>query len=227
MPAPAFPYKFVREKLLRWFESNARQYPWRTTGNWFHLLMAEMMLRRTRADQADRVYRSFTQEFETPAASAAAGKARLLKIFKPLGLRWRAEQLIHTIDYLKDQYESRAPAREDDLRKIPGVGEYADALLRNRLYGEKLPALDSNMARLICRIAGLKFSQESRRNRSIKQIAHQLVQTKHSQKLNLAVLDFCALVCKPSRPDCAACTLQKQCKFAQGGSTRRVISRRP
>lgn len=212
MDASEFPYRSVRRTLLAWFQKNARDYPWRKTGNWFHLTMAEMMLRRTRADQAARVYAEFTSRFTT-AQSAQANREEVLAILAPLGLKWRTKQILETIDYLKDTYKTRKPSANDDLTRIPGVGEYSNAMIRNRLYGERLPALDSNMARLICRISGKKFTQESRRNRFVSDVAHSLVQTKHSRDLNLAVLDYCALVCKPTRPLCGQCKLISKCKY--------------
>lgn len=210
-----FPYPAVRKRLLDWFKTNARTYPWRTTSNWFHLLMAEMMLRRTRADQAARVYLQFTQQFETPADSAKVESTVLLKMFEPLGLAWRGRQLLQTLDFLSDSYAIRKPEPSDDLFAIPGVGDYSNSMLRNRLFNERLPALDSNMARLICRIKGWSYSAESRRKKQIVEVAHKLVKIKASRELNLAVLDFSALVCKPVQPVCAACPLASQCAHGQ------------
>ncbi|PKL32967.1 MAG: hypothetical protein CVV45_10060, partial [Spirochaetae bacterium HGW-Spirochaetae-10] len=55
----------LRRALLQFFEEHHRSYPWRRTKNWFHLLMAEMMLRRTRADQVLPVYKEFTDRYRT------------------------------------------------------------------------------------------------------------------------------------------------------------------
>ncbi|MBL8019588.1 MAG: hypothetical protein JNM27_08000 [Leptospirales bacterium] len=210
-----FPYPAVRRKLLKWFKANARSYPWRTTSNWFHLLMAEMMLRRTRANQAARVYVQFTQQFETPADSAKVESTVLLKMFEPLGLAWRGRQLLQTLDFLSDSYAKRRPEPSDDLFAIPGVGDYSNAMLRNRLFNERLPALDSNMARLICRIEGWSYSAEARRKRQIIEVAHKLVQIKASRELNLAILDFSALVCKPVHPVCVGCPLASHCSYGR------------
>ena len=43
-------YKF-RNYILKWFEKNKRDYPWRETDDPFRLLIAEIMIRRTNADQ--------------------------------------------------------------------------------------------------------------------------------------------------------------------------------
>jgi A/G-specific adenine glycosylase len=176
--------------------------------------MAEMMLRRTRADQVVPVYREFTQSFQRPEDCARASHQRLKKLLAPLGLQWRANHMLETIDHLRDHYALRAPGQADDLRAIPGVGEYSNAMLRNRLFDEPLPALDSNMARLICRIQGMRFTAESRRNKKVRELAQALVATRRSADLNLAVLDFSALVCRPRSPECNACPLSRECNYA-------------
>ena len=210
--APA-EWAVFRRKLLAWFRQNQRDYPWRKTGNWFHLLMAEMMLRRTRADQVVPVYTDFTTRFQSPAESAGISREELSELLKPLGLRWRADQLFDTIQYLKHTYEdNRAPKLELEFRQIPGIGDYSSAMLRNRLYDEPVATIDINVARLIARWQGRDYDAESRRKAWLKTEANQFVKTKHSKELNLAMLDFAALVCKARKPDCENCPLNKECK---------------
>ena len=40
-----------RARIVRWFGKHGRNYPWRETDDPFRVLIAEMMLRRTKADQ--------------------------------------------------------------------------------------------------------------------------------------------------------------------------------
>ena len=201
----------LRKKLLLWFDSNKRDYPWRKTGNWYHLLMAEMMLRRTRADQVLPVYNAFVKNFKTPEAASALKENELETLLKPLGLKWRARQLHKTIEYIKDNYAKRSPTQNENLRDIPGVGEYAESMLQNRLFDKKVATVDSNFARIICRWQGIKYSPEMRRNKEIRNLANQFVNSKQSQDLNLAMIDFSALVCKPIKPLCESCPLQNWC----------------
>ena len=209
----AFPT--VRRKLLRWFKKNQRDYPWRRTGNWFHLLMAEMMLRRTRADQVAPVYEDFCGRFSTPVDAHRCPPRKLEQILEPLGLKWRSRQMRETFAYLKDTFARRAPGPGDDLEAIPGVGPYSSAMLRNRLFGEAVATVDSNVARFICRLSGREFHAESRRNKEVIALANRFVKSKHSQDLNLAVLDLSALVCKPGRPLCGECPVAKECDYGR------------
>lgn len=200
----------LRRKLLFWFKTNARDYPWRKTTNWFHLLIAEMMLRRTRADQVVPVYRHFVSNYTTLKKAARLDKKQARKIFRPLGLRWRADHIHETIAYVKDNYSRRAPEAEE-LRKIPGVGDYSEAMLRNRLFGERLPTIDSNFVRFFSRLAGKTFRPENRRNRELRELLLKFVDSGHSTDLNLAVLDFTAIVCRPVKPNCPSCPLSSLC----------------
>lgn len=202
---------YLRRRLLAWYAKNRRDYPWRNTSNWFHLLMAEMMLRRTRADQVVAVYEEFTRRYQTPAAAARLKKKALEKMLYPLGLHWRGAQLHETIHYLKDNYSHRAIAQSDDLLKIPGVGDYSNAMLRNRLYGEPRAALDANLVRLFQRWQGLPYCSEGRRDRQLIDLADRFLKSKHTRELNLALIDFSALVCRPRTPQCWECPLRKEC----------------
>ena len=201
----------LRRSLLRWFHIHQRDFPWRRTSNWFHLLLAEMMLRRTRADQVVPVYTEFCKRFTTPREALHADPREFQKILQPLGLTWRSRQLRQTVHYLNDSFATRHPVPDDALEEIPGVGPYSNAVLRNRLFQERVAAVDSNVARLICRLLGRPHHAESRRNREIIALANRFGNSPHSQDLNLAILDLSALICKPRTPVCLQCPLQKLC----------------
>ncbi|MCR9141332.1 MAG: hypothetical protein NXI24_03710 [bacterium] len=202
----------LRRGLLRWFATHQRDYPWRKTENWFHLLMAEMMLRRTRADQVVPVYREFCKRYATPGAAASARPQTFARILQPLGLAWRGRQLRDTVHFLKDAYENRVPAPADDLEEIPGVGPYSSAMLRNRLFNEPIAAVDSNVARFVCRLLDRPYHAESRRDREVIELANRFVNSPRSRELNLAILDLSALVCKPRTPRCSECLLAGLCE---------------
>ena len=55
-----------REKLLNWHRKNRRDYPWRRKAAPWKILMAEICLRRTRADQVVPVYTQLVELAPTP-----------------------------------------------------------------------------------------------------------------------------------------------------------------
>ena len=202
----------LRRALLRWFDQSGRDYPWRRTGNWFHLLMAEMMLRRTRADQVLPVYNRFTARFADPLSTGRLRPSELERMFEPLGLRWRGRQMAGTLDYLRHNFALHAPVRSTDFQAIPGVGDYSEAMLRNRLFGEPRAAVDANVVRILSRWQGLPVFSEGRRDRIVWELADRFVRHKRTRDVNLALLDFGALVCRPLKPLCTECALVALCE---------------
>lgn len=174
--------------------------------------MAEMMLRRTRADQVRPVYERFTRRFDNPQEAARLSAAAVEKMLTPLGLRWRAREMHKTIHYLKDNYALRQLTSADDLRAIPGVGGYSDAMLRNRLFDERVAPIDVNFIRLFSRLRNLPYDDRGRRDPRINELCNRFVNSKHSKELNLAILDLGALVCRPLKADCGECPLRSHCE---------------
>ena len=217
----------VRRKLLSWFRVHDRGYPWRKTGNWFHLLMAEMMLRRTRADQVVPVYRDFVRSFPTPRHALLLPTKDLEGRFRPLGLHWRGRQLRSTISYLHDHFAARKPAADSDFEKIPGVGPYSSAMLQSRLFSKRVAAVDANVARFITRLVGLAHHAESRRDPELISMANRFVNSPRAADLNLAMIDFAALVCKARTPLCADCPLQADCLLGQNHAAKLSAARNP
>src|SRR2546429_9329295 len=82
---------FARQKLLAWFRTTPRSFPWRYDPNPYHILMAEMMLRRTQANQVVVVYQNFLQHYPDIFSLNSAPAVEVAAILYPLGLEWRAE----------------------------------------------------------------------------------------------------------------------------------------
>ena len=203
----------LRRALLQFFEEHHRSYPWRRTKNWFHLLMAEMMLRRTRADQVLPVYKEFTDRYRT-AADALADGATVREMLRPLGLGLRNEAIFDTLAYLRDNMAVRRLPPEADMIAIPGVGEYSNGMLRSILFTERVPAIDTNVVRILCRFDGLPEKGEMRRSPLVKERAAYLVDTDHPAKVNLSLIDFGALVCTARKPDCEHCPVRRPCRYS-------------
>lgn len=203
----------LRERLLVWFDENHRSYPWRTTRNWFHLLMAEMMLRRTRADQVLPAYLAFTDRFST-ASEAAAAPHEVSRILSPLGLQWRNDAVLSTLAYLKDNLAVRRLSPEVNLRSVPGVGDYSEGMIRSILFGERRPAIDVNVVRVLARFLGVPLKGEMRRTPWAMERAAYLADCARTAAVNLALIDFGALICRPSSPLCGGCPLRRSCAYS-------------
>lgn len=204
-----------RAKLLRWFGKNGRSYPWRDTCDPFRILIAEMMLRRTKADQVKPVYEQLFLEYPDIESLANAEDEKIKKILYPLGLRWRIPAFGLVAREIKEKYSCKIPETRDELIKLPGVGEYVAGAVLSVGYGKKEWMIDSNIVRVFRRYFGVRTSTEGRRDKHVIEMAKRYITCKDPRRANLAILDFAALICTPRNPVCKKCPLKTRCKYIQ------------
>lgn len=205
----------LRHKLMRWFKRKGRDYPWRQTSDPFRVLIAEMMLRRTRADQVKNVYEEFLRKYPDPNSLVGANRKQIRELLYPLGLRWRTPAFQILAKELKEKYECKVPQTRDELKKLSGVGEYVAGAVLSIAYGKREWIVDTNVVRLLSRYFGTKTSKEGRRDKHIIEIARGFASGRNPGKANLAMLDFSALVCTARSPACEKCPLRKSCYWVR------------
>jgi len=212
--------RLFRSKVIRWFNKNKRDYPWRETRDPFKVLIAEMMLRRTKADQVKGVYDRLFTEYPSIEAIAKAGDEELERILYPLGLKWRAPAFGLVAREVQAKYQCRIPETREELTTLPGVGEYVAGAVLSVAYGKKAWIVDSNIVRLFKRYFGIKTSKEGRRDKLVVEMAKVYASGKDPRKANLALLDFAALMCLPRNPKCTLCPLSSTCYYHSSNKMR-------
>jgi len=201
------------EKLLDWFERNGRTFPWRETQDPYRILIAEMMLQRTKAEQVVPVYRRFLEKFPTPFHISKATIEEIHKILQPLGLAWRAKKMHEMAVYIVEKHAGRIPDRREELLKVPGVGEYvADAVLCFG-FGKNRAVLDSNVVRVLKRYYGMDSHTEARRDKKFRAKIDEILPEGRARDFNFAILDLAALICKPRNPLHEKCPLNDSCNY--------------
>jgi len=204
--------RILRAKILRWFNRNGRSYPWRETCDPFRVLIAEMMLRRTKADQVKKVYERLFTEYSDIEAMAKAQNRKLERILYPLGLKWRLPSFGLVARELRKKHQCQVPETKEELTTLPGVGEYVAGAVLSIAYGKKEWIVDSNIVRLFRRYFGIKTSKEGRRDKHVIEIAKIYASGRKPCKANLGILDFTALICIPRRPHCEKCPVHGNCR---------------
>lgn len=205
-----------RRRILKWFDAHGRDYPWRHASNPFHVLTAEVMLQRTRADQVEPVYTRFIEEVSGPGDVLEKGEGYVKELFAPLGLRWRADQYLGLCRELVASYGGTVPSEREALMRLPGIGQYAaGAALSSSAFGRPTGALDSNILRIYGRYCGAEFSDSDRRRKSVHEWADSRVpdDPETGRRYHLALVDFAAAVCVPGAPRCDVCPLTMRCKY--------------
>lgn len=216
---------FARQQLLTWFQTSARLFPWRYDSDPYHVLMAEMMLRRTQAGQVVAVYYRFLQKYPDIFSLDRAPQEDVAAVLRPLGLEWRAKNFKILASELISRYNGRVPADRRELMALTGVGPYVAEAVRCFAFGKSAVIMDTNTVRVAARYFGFAYTPESRRRKQVIQAVSYLVDTDQPASSNYALLDFAATVCRMQKPDHVNCPLASRCAYfreVQNGQDQQV-----
>jgi DNA (cytosine-5)-methyltransferase 1 len=197
-----------RRQLLRWHREHGRHYPWRAKAvTAWKVLMAEMCLRRTRADQVLPVYRRLVRLAPTPNA-LVENSAKVLQVMRSLGLHWRGRNMIALGRALVDHRQSRVPRSERELKGLPGVGEYVARAVLAFGFRRRAVLIDTNTRRIVSRVKG----NEKVHSWQVRLDLYQMSGSAGPDAaFNYALLDFGALVCRARMPLCPECPVRDFC----------------
>lgn len=201
----------LRQKLLTWFDKHGRTFPWRQTRNPYHVLMAEMMLRRTQARQVVPVFHQFLLLFPDPSTLTTADSSLVERTLYSLGLAWRVPAFQGVAQALVDRFHGQVIADYHELLTLPGVGDYVAAAVCCFAFEQPLILADTNTVRVAGRVFGVPTNAESRRRKSVRALLEYLLDTDHPREFNLGLLDLAALICVPGIPHCDRCPILEYC----------------
>ena len=213
---------WLRGRLLRWFAKHGRKYAWRNTDSPYQILIAEMMLRRTRADQVAPVYEKFIKRYPNLRALSYASLDQIKREMRPLGLPTRAEEVWAIGREAGQLFNYTLPADRDELKQLSGVGDYVAGAVLSTGFGKREWIIDTNVVRVFRRFFGLRADGDIRRSSIMQTLTATYVRTRVPKKANLALLDHAALICKPSSPVCSRCPISKRCSFLRDKEERRT-----
>lgn len=206
-------YQRIREILLGWGRNHLRAYPWRETREPYHVLLAEVLLHRTRADQVVPVYHRILRRYPTIHDLAVAQPEDLADILRPLGLHWRVPLLLDMAREVVSRFGGDIPADPEKLITLPGIGPYIAAATSCFAFNRPEPILDTNTVRVLGRLFRLDVRESSRRSRKFRALMAELLDRNQPRLFNLALIDFAALICTPTKPACDRCPLQSLCLY--------------
>lgn len=200
-------------RLLDWYIVHKRDFPWRRTRNPYANLIAEALLRKTTSRQVAKTFSTFMKKYPSPAALLSASLKEIEKDLKSLGIyKVRARQLKGMAKILIRKYRGRIPKSATELLELPGVNIYSANAVLCFAYGESVPIVDTNVARVLQRVFGVKTKKKQpSADYRLWDLARQLVPLEKSREFNWALLDFAAGVCKARKPFCSKCPLTHLC----------------
>ena len=205
-----------------WFKSRGRSFPWREKGvSPYGMLLAEVLLKQTRAEMVARVWPSLFSRYPGAAELAFANPEALFRHISYLGFgRQRTAALIQLSAAIGEA--GGLPSKPEDLMEFPHVGIYSAHAVACFAFGQRVPVVDLSVVRVLSRLAGLEPPGDIRRAPEVWEMAWSLLPDDEIQEHNYGLLDFAASICKARSPRCDQCPLACTCFHARHFESRRA-----
>lgn len=207
--------------LLRWYDEHARDLPWRgADASPWSVMVSEYMLQQTPVARVLPVHAQWLERWPTPADLAAEPTGEAIRMWGRLGYPRRALRLHAAASAVVERHDGRVPEAYDDLRALPGVGDYTAAAIAVFAFGRRHAVLDTNVRRVLARaLSGEEFPPPAV-TRAERDRAAALLPDDDADAAtwSIALMELGALVCAANRPRCDACPVADRCAWRAAGS---------
>lgn len=217
------------EALTRWFERNARDLPWRRTGDPYAIWISEVMLQQTQVATVIPYYEKFLGRFPTVERLAEAPEPEVMRLWAGLGYYSRARNLRKGARHLLATHDGRFPRSKEALLETPGIGPYTAGAILSIAYDLPAAIVDGNVQRVFARYLGEERPIEERATqRLFWETAERWVALARSPRLfNQSLMELGATVCTKGAPRCEECPITAGCAARQAGNQASLPTRRP
>ena len=198
--------------LLPWFAENKRELPWRKDRDPYHIWLSEIMLQQTRVEAVKGYYVRFLEKHPTVESLAQAEDMQLAKLWEGLGYYSRVRNLKKAAQIICRDYAGTFPRRYEDIRKLPGIGDYTAGAICSIAYDEKTPAVDGNVLRVFSRLTDDATPIDSPAMKKMAAFELQRIYPAQAGDFTQALMELGATVCGPNRkPECSQCPCREHC----------------
>lgn len=198
-------------RLLEWFSSNARSFPWRRETDPYRILVAEKLLQQTTYGHVMKVYDVFFEKFPNIQNLAQAEVSDIEDTIRRLGFqRQRAKQFKKIGSAILSEHGGKIPSSKEDLLKLSGIGNYVANAVLCFAFNKDEPIVDMNVRRVV----GRYFGWSGIDDREIESRLRKLIPKGEAKNFNWGIIDFSALICS-RKPKCRKCFLSDPCSYFQ------------
>jgi A/G-specific adenine glycosylase len=193
-------------KLLAWYVRHARDLPWRHTRDPYRVIVSEFMLQQTQVSRVSEFYPRFLKRFPTVYDLAKAKPKAVREAWDGLGYYARASNLHALARVVSETMNGRLPDDTAQLDELPGVGRYTAGAVACFAYEKPVPAVDTNVKRVLERVF---------RTKDVWKLAAAIMPKngKRAWRFNQAIMELGALVCTARSPKCPECPVRNECRY--------------
>jgi A/G-specific adenine glycosylase len=218
------------DKLLTdWFSQAARDLPWRSNRTGYRVWLSEVMLQQTQVSVVVDYYQRFLQRFPSISELAAADEDQVLALWSGLGYYSRGRNLHKAAKQIVAQHKGQFPKTYTDLLALPGIGPYTAGAIASLAFGEKVPIVDGNVARVLSRLCDDATPIDSKIGKEKMQAraASLVTAAKDVGPLNEGLMELGALLCTPKGFTCDPCPWRNVCQAKKNGTIAQRPAKKP
>ncbi len=228
----------IYSHLYAWYETNRRVLPWRETEDPYAIWLSEIILQQTRVVQGLEYYMRFVTRWPKVEDLAVAREEEVLREWQGLGYYSRARNLHKAAQMVVERGWVPFPTRFEDIRTLPGVGDYTAGAIASFAYNQPYPAMDGNVYRVVSRLMDIDepFDTSAGKKLFHKEI-EKLLDHENPRLFNSAIMEFGALYCTPvleavshqmsAASRCESCPLNGFCAAHAHGTAELLPVRKP
>jgi A/G-specific adenine glycosylase len=171
------------------------------------------MLQQTRVAAVLDYYARFLTLFPTVTALAQAEEPAVLAAWSGLGYYRRAKLMHKAAKVVVQEHHGVLPRTAEQLRELPGIGEYTSSAVASIAFGEPVAVVDGNVERVLLRV----FPEHepplapAPRAKWLRTRATNLLDRQRPGDFNQSMMELGAMICLPQRPLCLQCPVQPFC----------------
>ena len=208
----------ITSPLLAWYDGNRRVLPWREEVSPYRTWVSEIMLQQTRVQAVLPYFQRFMEAAPDAASLAALPEQRLMALWQGLGYYNRARNLQRAAIVVTERYGGALPRTYDELRALPGIGDYTAGAILSIACGQAVPAVDGNVLRIAARLTGYEGNVlDGDTRKTVREWMAEIMPTDRPGDFNQALMDLGAAVCLPGTPLCGSCPLAGLCTACREG----------
>jgi A/G-specific adenine glycosylase len=208
----------VVQRVAAWYPAAARDLPWRRQGTTpWAVLVSEAMLQQTPVARVEPVWQAWMLRWPTPRALAADAPGDAVRAWGRLGYPRRALRLHAAAVTIVARHGGAVPSSYDELRALPGVGDYTAAAVASFAFGAAVPVLDTNVRRVYARV--FDGTAEPAANISVgeRRASAARVPAADGPRYSVAVMELGAIVCTARGAACERCPVREGCAWHAAG----------
>ena len=204
--------------MTEWFESNARDLPWRRTEDPYAILVSEIMCQQTQVATVLPYFDRWMRRFPDCRTLASATEHDVMSLWQGLGYYSRARNLHRAAKAVMDLPGGQFPRKLDAIRALPGVGRYTAGAVAAFAYDQPAALVDANIARVVARLYAVREPIDGARG-SAQLWAHaeRLQPASRGRAFNAGLMEIGALICTPRAPRCGECPVAEFCAASAAG----------